>query len=130
MEPAPRRGRPDPAVGTLKLLLAVLGVAAIGFAPAAPADPGSPDAPGVDEAAVSDNAAFLVSLRSAGITYTDPDQVISAARAVCGLVDRGEPALEVISDLKTTNPGFTTDGAAQFAAISARSYCPHQLVKK
>ncbi|EUA35476.1 hypothetical protein I552_6278 [Mycobacterium xenopi 3993] len=49
---------------------------------------------------------------------------------MCGLIDNGESGLEVLKDLKTTNPGFTTDGAAQFAAIAARSYCPQQLSSK
>lgn len=113
----------------MKPLLALgvaVGLAVAGAAPAVP-DP----APGVqlDPDAVP-NAAFLESLRTAGITYSSPGQAIEAARAVCGLVDRGEPGLQVISDLKATNPGFTTDGAAQFAAIAANAYCPHQLVTK
>lgn len=115
----------------MKLILSLLGISTvIGFAPPACAEPGATDQPEVEEAATIDNGAFLESLRAAGITYTNPDQVISAGRAVCGLVDRGEPPLQVIFDLKTNNPGFTTDGASKFAAISAHSYCPHQLVKK
>ncbi|EUA42645.1 hypothetical protein I553_6505 [Mycobacterium xenopi 4042] len=85
-------------------------------------DPGAEDG--------TDNAAFLASLRKAGITYHNADQAITAAKAVCGLIDNGESGLEVLKDLKTTNPGFTTDGAAQFAAIAARSYCPQQLSSK
>lgn len=76
------------------------------------------------------HAAFLDSLGAAGITYASPNQAIDAARTVCNLVDRGETGLQVISDLKANNPGFTTDGAAQFAAIAANTYCPHQLTKK
>ncbi|MEZ0384851.1 DUF732 domain-containing protein [Mycobacterium sp. pW045] len=117
----------------MKPLLALgvaVGLAVAGAAPAVP-DP----APGVQldpdaAAGAVPNAAFLESLRAAGITYSNPGQAIDAARAVCGLVDRGEPGLQVISDLKATNPGFTTDGAAQFAAIAANAYCPHQLVTK
>lgn len=75
----------------------------------------------------SDDAAFLASLRQAGITYTNPDQAIAAAKAVCGLVANGESGLQVLKDLKSTNPGFTTDGAAQFAGIAANAYCPQQL---
>lgn len=129
--PADQQQHRENQVRPTKLILALFGIATvIGIAPSAQAEPAAADQPGVEESVLIDNAAFLESLRSAGITYTNPDQVISAGRAVCGLVDRGEPALQVISDLKTTNPGFTTDGAAQFAAISAHSYCPHQLAKK
>lgn len=84
--------------------------------------------PGVQESPNADNAGFLASLGKAGITYNSPDQAIAAGQAVCGLIGNGESGLEVLKDLKTTNPGFTTDGAAQFAAIAARSYCPQQLV--
>ncbi|MEZ0364639.1 DUF732 domain-containing protein [Mycobacterium sp. pUA109] len=85
---------------------------------------GEPDA---EEAAAVDNAGFLSSLRQAGISYNNEDQAISAARAVCGLIGNGESGLELLKDLKSTNPALTTDGAAQFAAIAARAYCPHQL---
>lgn len=81
--------------------------------------------PGLDEGVA--NAAFLGSLRTAGITFSNADQAIAAGRTVCGLIANGESGLEVLKDLKTTNPGFTTDGAAQFAAIAAKSYCPQQL---
>ncbi|WP_375488075.1 DUF732 domain-containing protein [uncultured Mycobacterium sp.] len=94
------------------------------FALIALAVPGHAD-PGVEEG--RDNGAFLASLRNAGITYNNADQAITAGHAVCGLIDNGESGLEVLKDLKNTNPGFTTDGAAQFAAIAARSYCPQQL---
>lgn len=83
--------------------------------------------PGVDDPPPADNPAFLASLQRAGISYNDPDQVIAAAQAVCGLVGNGKSGLEVLRGLMTANPGFTTDGAAQFAAISASVYCPYQL---
>lgn len=73
------------------------------------------------------DAAFLGSLRGAGITYTDPDQAISAAQSVCSLMGSGESGLQLLSDLKRQNPAITTDGAAAFASIAARFYCPHQL---
>lgn len=67
---------------------------------------------------------------SARIPYSNPGQAIVAGKAVCGLVARGEPGLKVVLDLKNNNPGFSTDGAAQFAAIAAQTYCPQELVKK
>ncbi|OHV06545.1 DUF732 domain-containing protein [Mycobacterium talmoniae] len=81
--------------------------------------------PGVDGGAA--DASFLASLRAAGISYNDPNQVISAAQTVCGLIGKGESGLQVLKDLKTTNPAITTDGAAEFAALSAKFYCPQQL---
>lgn len=114
----------------MKPLLALAVAAGLGLAGAAPgtADPEPGSQP--EDAGAVHNAAFLESLRAAGITYSSTSQAIEAARAVCGLVDRGEPALQVITDLTANNPGFTTDGAAQFAAIAAHTYCPHQLIKK
>lgn len=111
--------------------LAILGIAtAIGCAAPAHADPGVAGQPSAEEVAAVSNTGFLDSLRAAGITFSNPGQAVAAGRAVCGLVGAGEPGLEVITDIKTNNPGFTTDGAAQFAAIAAHAYCPQQLVAK
>ena len=85
--------------------------------------------PGVDDAPAADDSAFLASLRQAGITYNDADQAIAAGNAVCGLADNGESGLELLKDLNNTNPELTMDGAARFAAIAARSYCPQQLTQ-
>ncbi len=110
----------------MKSLLAMLAVGVVlGATGSAHADPdGAPP----DTAAA--DAGFLGALQAAGITYADPGQVISAARTMCALADRGETGLELISDIKAQNPGFSTDGAAVFAAIAARSYCPHHLIHK
>lgn len=105
----------------MKRLLAVLGAAAvIGLAAPAHADPGGN----------GDDAAFLASLRNAGITYQDPGQAIAAGKAACGLMDSGKSGLEVISKLQSKNPRFTLDGAATFAKLAAMSYCPNQLQAK
>ncbi|MEB3033656.1 DUF732 domain-containing protein [[Mycobacterium] nativiensis] len=115
----------------MKLLTVLAAGAVLAFSGAASAhaDPELGAQASADDAGVH-HAAFLESLRAAGITYSSPSQAIDAARTVCGLVDRGETGLQVITDLKDNNPGFTTDGAAQFAAIAANVYCPHQLTKK
>lgn len=110
------------------LALTVAGVLVCAGGAVGNAEPASGAQP--DETGGVRSAAFLESLRAAGITYSSPGQAIDAARALCGLVDRGEPALQVISDLKSHNPGFSTDDAAQFAAIAADAYCPHQLARK
>lgn len=115
----------------MNLRLTLIGVAsAIGLAVPAHADPSAADQANAEEVTAISNAGFLDSLEAAGITYSNPDQVVAAGRAVCGLVGRGEPGLEVIADLRSNNPGVTTDGAAKFAAIAAHAYCPQQLAKQ
>ncbi|BBY56639.1 DUF732 domain-containing protein [Mycobacterium koreense] len=103
-------------------LLGALGVAAvIGLAAPAGAEPGTDGTPG------SQDDGFIDALRAAGITFPDPAQAVSAAHTMCGLADSGEPGLEILHDLKVNNPGISTDGAAEFAAIAANTYCPHEL---
>lgn len=107
----------------MKLLLAVLGIA-MGCVVAVPAHAET----GVDEAAVDDNNdVFLADLHAVGISFQDPGQAIAAGKSVCGLISRGVSGLQLLNDLKENNPALTTSGAAQFATISAKSYCPKQL---
>ena len=102
----------------MRLLLALLGVSTmIGLATPAYGEPGYG----------ADDAGFLDLLRSAGITYTNPDGAIAFAKTVCGSMGNGELGQQLIQDLKTSNPGLTTDHAAKFVAISAKYYCPQQL---
>jgi hypothetical protein len=72
----------------------------------------------------------LANLSSSGITYSSPGQVIASAKAVCGLLGRGETGLQVVSDIKDQNPGMTMDAAAKFAALASSAYCPHHLTPK
>ena len=102
------------------LLVALLTASILGAATAA-------GDPGPEPASPPDNSAFLASLQRAGISYSDADQAISAAQAVCGLVDNGKSGLEVLRQVMSANPDITTDGAAQFTAIAASAYCPQQL---
>ncbi|HEY0228178.1 MAG TPA: DUF732 domain-containing protein [Mycobacterium sp.] len=107
----------------MKLLLALLGVA-MGIVIAVPAHA----VPGEDEAATDDNNdAFLSDLHKVGISFQDPNQAVSAGKAVCGLVSRGVSGLQLLNDLRDNNPALTANGAAQFATISAKAYCPRQL---
>lgn len=100
-------------------LLVLLGTfGAISFAPLAHAEP------------EGDDAAFLASLGNSGITYSSTSQVIASAKAVCGLMGRGETGLQVVSDIKEQNPGMTLDAAATFAALASNAYCPHHLTPK
>lgn len=96
------------------------------FAALVPAAASNADPAAAEEAGAA-SPAFLASLQKAGISYGDPDRAVAAAQAVCGMVDNGKNGLEVLSALMSENPGFTTDGAAHFAALAANAYCPHQL---
>lgn len=99
--------------------MGLLGVwAVIGLAAPASADP---DTGGVDQ------ASFLASLRSAGITYKTPEAAVQFAQAVCTAMGNGEYGPQMVNDLKGQNPGLTTDHATSFLAIAAKYYCPQQL---
>jgi hypothetical protein len=109
--------------GLMKLLLALLGVSIwIVIAAPAYADPGIEQPPRNDSDGV-----FLSDLQKVGISYTDPNQAISAGQAVCALINNGMSGLHLLKHLQENNPALTGSGAAQFATISAKSYCPRQL---
>ncbi|BBA88270.1 hypothetical protein MPSD_27610 [Mycobacterium pseudoshottsii JCM 15466] len=74
-----------------------------------------------------DDVGFLAALQNAGITYSNPDQAIGSAKAVCWCLDGGESGLELVHDMKTHNPGFNMEAASQFAVLAATYYCPHHL---
>jgi hypothetical protein len=107
----------------MKSLLAILGIF-LGLALAVPAH----SEPGVDEP-VNDanNGDFLVNLQKVGIGFGDPAQAISAGQAVCAHIHNGMSGLHLIKHLQENNPALTENGAAQFATISAKAYCPKQL---
>jgi hypothetical protein len=107
----------------MKPLLAVIGVSmGIVFGASAHAEPGSDEAPSNDN-----NGVFLSDLQKVGITYSDPNQAISAGQAVCACIHNGMSGLHLLKHLQENNPALTENGAAQFATISAKSYCPRQL---
>ncbi|WP_067976909.1 DUF732 domain-containing protein [Mycolicibacter icosiumassiliensis] len=106
----------------MRKVLSVLGVAAvIGCAAPAYADPDAGDGGG--------DAAFLTGLRAVGLNFNSSDQAIVAGHAVCSMANNGDSGLQVVKQLTAENPGLTMDGAAQFAAVAAKSYCPHHLTK-
>ncbi|BBX23536.1 hypothetical protein MTER_29470 [Mycolicibacter terrae] len=72
---------------------------------------------------------FLAALQAAGITYNRGDQAIVTAKMVCKFIAEGKPSPEVLEGLKERNPGLTTEHGTIFVGISARSYCPDQLVQ-
>jgi hypothetical protein len=94
-------------------------VVMVGGAAPARAEPGSTDS-GTD-------ANFLAALRQAGITYNSGDTAVAAAKAACGLIDQGQPQIDVVKHVTEQNPGFTISGAAKFTAIAASAYCPQYL---
>jgi hypothetical protein len=107
----------------MKPLLALIAVT-MGIIFAVPAH----SEPGIDEAPSNDNnASFLADLNKVGIGYSDPNQAVSAGQAVCACIHNGMSGLHLLKHLQENNPALTENGAAQFATISAKSYCPKQL---
>ena len=101
--------------------LLALGVAVSAAISLAPLAQGEPVTPGGDE------AGFLNSLQSAGITYATPEAAIKFAKAVCVSMGNGEVGPQMLDELKSENPGLTSDHATTFLAIAAKYYCPQQL---
>ena len=107
----------------MKPLLAVVGVAmGVVFGVPAQADPGVEEPPSNDN-----NGVFLADLQKVGIGFSDPNQAVSAGQAVCACIHNGMSGLHLLKHLQEKNPGLTESGAAQFATISAKSYCPREL---
>jgi uncharacterized protein DUF732 len=107
----------------MKQLLALIGLStAIIFAVPAHSEPGIDEAPSNES-----NGAFLADLNKVGIGYSDPNQAISAGQAVCAFIHNGMSGLHLLKHLQENNPALSENGAAQFATISAKSYCPRQL---
>ena len=107
----------------MKPLLALLGVLmGIIFAVPTHAEPGVEDPPSNDN-----NGVFLADLQKVGIGFSDPNQAVSAGQAVCACIHNGMSGLHLLKHLQENNPALTENGAAQFATISAKSYCPRQL---
>ncbi|BBZ69584.1 DUF732 domain-containing protein [Mycobacterium paraseoulense] len=106
----------------MKRLLALLAVPAV-IGLAAPAYAGPPPVPD------GDDGAFLSALHQAGFTFANPEAAVGAGRAVCSCLNNGESGLELVHDVKTHNPGMDMEMASNFAMLSAKYYCPHQLSK-
>jgi Protein of unknown function (DUF732) len=105
----------------MKRLLALLAApVVIGLAAPAYANPPVPD---------GDDGAFLAALHQAGFSFASSDAAVGAGRAVCSCLNNGEAGLELVHDVKMHNPGMDMEMASNFAMISAKYYCPHQLAK-
>lgn len=107
----------------MRMLLVVVGVAAVMTGLALPAYADPPPAP------QGDDAGFLAALHQVGIGYASPDAAVTSAKAVCTCLNGGESGLELVHDVKTRNPGFDMESASNFAMIAAKYYCPQQLSK-
>jgi hypothetical protein len=107
----------------MKSLFAIVGVS-LGVMLAAP----SHAEPGLDEPSNdANNGSFISDLQKVGIGFSDPAQAVNAGQAVCGCLHNGMGGLHLIQHLQESNPSLTESGAAQFATISAKAYCPKQL---
>jgi hypothetical protein len=73
------------------------------------------------------DASFLDSLGKTDITVKDPSGAVKAAKAACGMMEKGRPQLDVVELVSRQNPGLDTTRAAQFTAIAASAYCPQYL---
>lgn len=102
----------------MRRLPALLGIAAVACAPAIHADP--TDDPKLD-------ATFLDALQRAGITFSNGQSAVTAAKTACGMLDHGQAEMDVIHNVTEQNPGISTTSAAQFTAIAASAYCPQHL---
>lgn len=104
----------------MKRVLVLLGIAAaLGFAAPAHADPGNAD-PNLD-------ARFLDALTQAGLTVISRSGAVRDAKAACGMMEQGQPELDVIQHVSRQNPGLDTTKAAKFTALAASAYCPQYL---
>jgi hypothetical protein len=106
--------------GPMRRPAVMLGVvAALNVVPIVHADPGG--------AGPSLDARFLDALNRVGITVISPSGAVNDAKSACGMMEQGQPELDVIKHVTGRNPALGTTRAAQFTAIAASAYCPQFL---
>lgn len=98
-------------------LLPVLTCLAVVIGPAAPAHADSDN----------DDAVFLAAVAKAGIGFKNPDRAVAAGKKVCDLAEAGRSQIEILSAVRSHNPGFSLDGAAAFTELAAKAYCPDRM---
>jgi hypothetical protein len=99
----------------MKRLVVTLGMAvSLGSGAPAHADPGL-------------DASFLDALTKAGLTVLSRSGAVKDGKAACGMMEQGQPELDVIAHVSKQNPGLDTTKAAKFTAIAASAYCPQFL---
>jgi Protein of unknown function (DUF732) len=114
------RSRYDNGVGVshdvrMKRVLLPFGIAAaLGLAVPAHADPDL-------------DARFLDALTKVGLTVLSGPGAVKDGKAACGMMEQGQPELDVIEHVSKQNPGLDATKAAKFTAIAASAYCPQYL---
>jgi hypothetical protein len=99
----------------MKRVLLLFGIAAaLGLAAPAHADPDL-------------DARFLDALTKAGLTVLSGPGAVKDGKAACGMMEQGQPELDVIVHVSKQNPGLDATKAAKFTAIAASAYCPQYL---
>lgn len=99
----------------MKHLVVTLGIAVLlGSGAPAHADPGL-------------DASFLDALTKAGLTVLSRPGAVKDGKTACGMMEHGQPELDVIQHVSKQNPGLDTTKAAKFTAIAASAYCPQFL---
>jgi hypothetical protein len=73
------------------------------------------------------DASFLDALTRAGLTVLSRPGAVKDGKAACGMMEQGQPELDVIQHVSKQNPGLDTTKAAKFTAIAASAYCPQFL---
>jgi Protein of unknown function (DUF732) len=73
------------------------------------------------------DASFLDALSKAGLTVLSRPGAVKDGKAACGMLEHGQPELDVIQRVSQQNPGLDTTKAAKFTAIAASAYCPQFL---
>jgi hypothetical protein len=73
------------------------------------------------------DASFLDALTKAGLTVLSGPGAVKDGKAACGMMEQGQPELDVIQHVSRQNPGLDTTKAAKFTAIAASAYCPQFL---
>lgn len=71
----------------------------------------------------SDDERFLRALSEAGIEYSDPQQAIDSAKAVCQSMAAGNTINQTARGVKNANPELSATLAAEFVAIAQAMYC-------
>lgn len=68
--------------------------------------------------------ALFEGLRESGIAFSRPEQVVSAAQAVCRLGAEGKSDEEILGNVAENNRGLTEEDVTTFATLARQSYCP------
>lgn len=71
--------------------------------------------------------ALLAAPAKTGIGFKNAFHAVAAGTKVCDLAKAGKAQLEILSAIRSHNPGFSFDRAATFTELAANTYCPDQM---